>query len=857
MSSVRTRAVSRPVPMSGQRIPPPPSFAPPSLPNTDNLLTTYSRIKSASSSRSVSPVITFSTDQESDSVKSIDNFEKSNEIKSENIEEGYNATVDNHDKKENHIIRQIQAPEMKIEPPTPPTEKKIEFTQINVRSDTKVEKQIISSDTDKSNPRKDIVNRSDKVLEKTPSKDRAAVQTKEFSQSQHNFDVPDPEAEKSQENVRMGEVEKESLYEKFPLQEEKHVKHKLKRRVSKKGSSRKIQNTDELNKDIDKPKEEKVKTFDDNQSLTNIILREDIKNATPTETIGENAEEQLLEKETKNPKARSRSSSRIRGSLLSKESEETPHPDITANKNMVTKYQKANANVDIPEIKIDGQDALEGLNVTESGATVEFTSGEEKFRMESSKHKERVDKEESDLLAKNENVNSDGSVIDTDDIVHEILGSCNDVNKILNRIMDNKGELENEESEFEENNEIPAADMDSYTHMDTGNDLKDESIKDKSISGNVQEPLDLVENIADLTVEKVKEYLQMEEKVNESLREELESTKEKKINLGNLKKDETLNKLFKDKIQKNKGQEAKFVSQLNNGKSLDSKKIKILEEVQAPKPNKISEIQAKGSLKQKEKPQVAEKNKPNYASKKEQQIAKIKDFLKDPNSTKSDEIKLDVRLRQSDTEKEESSKEVTKILDGLYLASYTALKESDASKDGITSVIEISSNNKPLAKTDVLHIRLYEDNAALEDTFEQIADKVENSRKGGGKVLIACEQSTGLAAVLCIPYFIKYEGMSAREAAKILEEKRHLAKLHTGTLLRIEEWERKLQAGKLSGGLSSFVASWLPMVFVILLGYLVLKMVFERVDREHMEEKRSTSDMYMKLYEYFDVRKWP
>ena len=53
------------------------------------------------------------------------------------------------------------------------------------------------------------------------------------------------------------------------------------------------------------------------------------------------------------------------------------------------------------------------------------------------------------------------------------------------------------------------------------------------------------------------------------------------------------------------------------------------------------------------------------------------------------------------------------------------------------------------------------------------------------------------------------------------------------------------------------VASWLPMVFVIILGYLLFKKIFDRVDQDHMDEKRTDSDMYMKLYEYFDVRKWP
>ena len=203
------------------------------------------------------------------------------------------------------------------------------------------------------------------------------------------------------------------------------------------------------------------------------------------------------------------------------------------------------------------------------------------------------------------------------------------------------------------------------------------------------------------------------------------------------------------------------------------------------------------------------------------------------------------------------SKEITKLADFLYIASYTALKEKDLSKDGITSVIEISDYPHLQSINDVLHIRQTDDNVALENTFEQVADKVENTKKVGGKVLIACEESVGLAATLSASYFIKYEKLSTREAVKLVEKKRPQAKLHAGTILRLEEWEGKQQGRKLSGGLSSMVASWLPMVFVIILGYLLFKKIFERVDQDHMDEKRTDSDMYMKLYEYFDVRKWP
>merc|ERR1712212_1099682 len=80
MSSVRTRAGGQQAP--GKRIPPPPSFSPPSLPDTDNLLTVYSRNRSASSSRSVSPVPNITdTDQVTDTPISDEKVVTNKEIK--------------------------------------------------------------------------------------------------------------------------------------------------------------------------------------------------------------------------------------------------------------------------------------------------------------------------------------------------------------------------------------------------------------------------------------------------------------------------------------------------------------------------------------------------------------------------------------------------------------------------------------------------------------------------------------------------------------------------------------------------------------------------------------------------------
>merc|ERR1712002_34656 len=113
-----------------------------------------------------------------------------------------------------------QAPEMRIEPPSPVTEKR-------------------------NNAKQDGMRESNVAPKKPSPKESEVVQTQVSSQhGQHNFDGSDREEMKRQETDLLTEKEQTSLYEKFPLQEEKQIKHKLKRRVSKKSSKVKPQNAD-------------------------------------------------------------------------------------------------------------------------------------------------------------------------------------------------------------------------------------------------------------------------------------------------------------------------------------------------------------------------------------------------------------------------------------------------------------------------------------------------------------------------------------------------------------------------------------------------------------------------------------
>ena len=153
------------------------------------------------------------------------------------------------------------------------------------------------------------------------------------------------------------------------------------------------------------------------------------------------------------------------------------------------------------------------------------------------------------------------------DLVPEIRNKCNDVNEILNRILQSDEEFEME-SINEHEDEHPVEPV-------TDNHKKDD-------------PFVNIDNIADLTLDEVREILEKEEETNAKLKEDLVSSKE-------------------DKLEKYKSEKE------NN-------------------PD-VSRVRS-------------EKQKPRKR-KKEQQLEKLKNFLKDPDGAEDQEVELDIRLRKS------------------------------------------------------------------------------------------------------------------------------------------------------------------------------------------------------------------
>ena len=152
-----------------------------------------------------------------------------------------------------------------------------------------------------------------------------------------------------------------------------------------------------------------------------------------------------------------------------------------------------------------------------------------------------------------------------EDLAPEIRNKCHDVNEILNRIL-------SKDEDFDLENKI---------------EQETEHSVDSDQSKKSDDPFVNIDNIADLTLEEVREILEKEEQANAQLKEDLVSTKEEELTKHQ----------NQPKIQE-----------------------KIRKRSSPSKPRK---------------------------SKKEQQLEKLKDFLKDPDADEDQEVELDIRLIKS------------------------------------------------------------------------------------------------------------------------------------------------------------------------------------------------------------------
>ena len=197
------------------------------------------------------------------------------------------------------------------------------------------------------------------------------------------------------------------------------------------------------------------------------------------------------------------------------------------------------------------------------------------------------------------------------------------------------------------------------------------------------------------------------------------------------------------------------------------------------------------------------------------------------------------------------SHEVTELFPGINVASYLTVSESALDRKSIETVVEVSEKIQEHNQLkSILHVD--RENAETEENFHLIADLVEQKRRSEASVGIICEESAQLAAALCLTHPIKYDGIETFKAAQIVLKKKPQMKLDDKLLAKMKKWERKVRKERFLKRSVEVAASQLPLLSVVGLFWLAMKILQDKVEREHRAEGRDPAE-----YDYFDILRWP
>ena len=203
------------------------------------------------------------------------------------------------------------------------------------------------------------------------------------------------------------------------------------------------------------------------------------------------------------------------------------------------------------------------------------------------------------------------------------------------------------------------------------------------------------------------------------------------------------------------------------------------------------------------------------------------------------------------SKKEEVSHEVTELFPGISVASYLTVSEAALERNMIETVVEISEKIQEHNQLkSILHVD--RENAETEENFHLIADLVEQKKKSDASVGIICEESAQLAAALCLTHPIKYDGIETSKAAQIVLKKKPQMKLDDKLLAKMKKWEWKVRKERFVKRSVEMAASQLPLLSVVGLFWLAMRILRDKVEREHRADDKEAAE-----YDYFDILRWP
>ena len=199
---------------------------------------------------------------------------------------------------------------------------------------------------------------------------------------------------------------------------------------------------------------------------------------------------------------------------------------------------------------------------------------------------------------------------------------------------------------------------------------------------------------------------------------------------------------------------------------------------------------------------------------------------------------------------EQLSHDVTEVFPRIATANLLTLTGKILEKNNIETVIEVSEacqENYHLKS--VLHIDT--EHVDSDESFNLIADLIEQKKQSDNNVAIVCEKGQQLATTLALTHPIKYEGYKTRVAADIVLKKKPQLKLNENVMMKLKKWEWKVRKERMIKRSVEIAVSQLPLMSVMALFWLGIRMLQEKVEREHRKEKDICD------YDYFDIIRWP
>ncbi|XP_044743028.1 dual specificity protein phosphatase 18 [Chrysoperla carnea] len=142
---------------------------------------------------------------------------------------------------------------------------------------------------------------------------------------------------------------------------------------------------------------------------------------------------------------------------------------------------------------------------------------------------------------------------------------------------------------------------------------------------------------------------------------------------------------------------------------------------------------------------------------------------------------------------------ISEITDHLLLSSAAVLRPDILSRLGVNCVINATSElpDTPLPECDppVIYLRvpvLDRNETDLTPYFELVADTIDQVRQSNGVTLVHCVAGISRSASLCLAYLMKYNGMTLRNAYRLVKSIRPQIKPNSGFMRQLITYEFQL-----------------------------------------------------------------